>query len=1170
MHAFTLAMGIAAFAPAAALAALPPTPMFETIGVEAGLPSSEVYDLAEDRDGHLWIATADGLARWDGVEFAVWRHDPDDPGSLPANNVQVVHVDREDRVWAGTEGGGLAMLGPERARFRRWRDAGDGSGFSGNDVWSIAQARDGAIWAGTFGAGLNRLDPGTGEVRVFRHDAGDARTIASDVVIALAEDAAGRWLVGTGAGLTVFERAPGAGDDPAVAQQLPRQIVTALRATRDGSAWVATRDALFRIADDGVPVPHALPYSAGPTGVVLDAAGRRWISTRQGIVLEENGAAHALQLGDPRRATLPGALVFDVLEDREHGLWFAIREFGLAHLRPQWRNFAHLRPPLVPGQPMLDEAVRAVAACPDGDVAAIGPRPELVRHDVANGRAVRIVPPAVIAPTARAFALACDAAGYWVGHRHGVLRFDPASGASEQWRTDDAASGLGAGVVAQILPDAGAAWVSVLGSGVFRLRPGAPRAEPFAAIGSEVQQLALRDGVLHAVGERGVFRIAPPRAPERVLEGAAYDAIAFAADGTPWLHEPGALSAFRDERGAWTPLERYGAAQGLPVAAASAIVVRDGLVHVAGRRGLWQVDRATRRARRLDRADGVHANEYADAPAAVTRDGVVFLAGDFAVVGFDPARLARNEVAPVLRIARLTVQRGDETLVLPHDGAIALRHDDRDLTVVARALSLGDPSANRYRFRLAGFDDEARDGGNRGERVFGRLPPGRYALEIAASNPAGVETRLHAPIDIVVAAPPWRRPWAWAGYAVLASLAAMLAFRAYRRRLERTHAYALALERRAAAERQDRAKSEFLADVGHEIRTPLTGVIGMTELLLRTPLDERQQGYARTVQRSGDHLLRLINDLLDLSRIEAGRLELDPQPVELRALLDEVATLEAPLALERGLSFEARYDESLPRTVRLDATRLRQVLLNLVGNAIKFTERGGVSIAFDRDPDAHDGLVASVADTGPGLSESALRRLFARYEQAGPSRGGTGLGLAISKRIAERMGGRVEVESVPGRGTTFRVALPLERCDATTIPDAAPRRSAARAAAILVVDDDATTREVLEAMLVEDGHAVDTGANGLDALRLIGERRYELVLLDLDLPGLDGFRLARLVRERGGATLPLVAVSARAEPDTAARCRAAGFDDFLRKPVDGATLAAAIARALEPRAAVDA
>jgi ligand-binding sensor domain-containing protein len=151
VHAFTLAMGIAAFAPAAALAALPPTPMFETIGVEAGLPSSEVYDLAEDRDGHLFIGTADGLARWDGVEFVVWRHDPDDPGSLPANNVQVVHVDREDRVWAGTEGGGLAMLGAERTRFRRWRDAGDGPGFSGNDVWSVAQSSDGAIWAGTFG-----------------------------------------------------------------------------------------------------------------------------------------------------------------------------------------------------------------------------------------------------------------------------------------------------------------------------------------------------------------------------------------------------------------------------------------------------------------------------------------------------------------------------------------------------------------------------------------------------------------------------------------------------------------------------------------------------------------------------------------------------------------------------------------------------------------------------------------------------------------------------------------------------------------------------------------------------------------------------------------------------------------------------------------------------------
>ncbi|HVF35747.1 MAG TPA: two-component regulator propeller domain-containing protein, partial [Candidatus Saccharimonadia bacterium] len=1040
----SLAIGLVlglAVVPCAAV--LPPTPMFETLGVEAGLPSSDVYDIAEDRDGFLWLATGDGLARYDGIGFTTWRHSPDDPASLPANNVQAVHVDRENRVWAGTEGGGLAMLGPERTRFRRWRgNAGTDAGFSGDDVWSIAQTRDGAIWAGTYAAGLNRLDPATGEIRVLRHVEGDAATLAADDVTALLEDAAGRFHVATSAGLTVYDAAPDSVDTPPARQWLAGQMIFSLRETREDGVLIATRDALHAAAAGAAaPQLRPLPYPAAVTGAHRDRAGRLWLATRSGIILETAGASFALRHGDPRRYTLPSPVVHDVLEDREGGLWFATREGGIFHLKPQWPNFSHLRAPLALDRPMLDQATRAVAVCPDGDVVADGAGAELLRHDPASGAAVRIALPVLAAPITRVFALACDAHGYWVGHRLGVLRFDPAGGAREEWRVGDA-SGLGEGVVAQLLPAAGVTWVSMHGSGVFALRAGEPGAVRAAgSAGLEVEQLAARAGSLFAIGDAGLVRLGDEGAiaASPGIPGTTHDALGFAPDGTLWLHEPGALTQWRLDGDIAVRLRSIGPDDGLPAAQASAIVARDDAVYVAGRRGLWRYDRGSGELRRYHRADGLYANEFADAAAAVARDGTVFLAGELGVVGFDPARLESNRVAPRLVLAGASVERGGSQVELGRD-AFSLSHDDRDLRIAVRALSLGEPSANRYRFRLDGFEPGWFDAGSRGERVFAQLPPGQYELHIAASNPSGIESTLAAPIAILVAPPPWRTAWAYTGYGVAAALLALLAFGAFRRRLERRHAYTLAVERRAAAEQRSQAKSDFLADVGHEIRTPMTGVLGMTELLLRTELDARQRGYARTVHRSGEHLLRLIDDLLDLSRIEAGQLALEPVACELEALLDEVVALEAPLAQDRGLLLERRIDPLLPVAAMLDATRLRQVLLNLVSNAIKFTEHGSVTIAFARDGDR---LAIDVTDTGPGLSEVAVQKLFARFGQGARLPGGSGLGLAISKRLVELMHGRIDVDSRPGSGTTIRVQLPLSPCEPPVRSGPLPRRSAA-------------------------------------------------------------------------------------------------------------------------------
>ncbi|MCX7042260.1 MAG: ATP-binding protein, partial [Gammaproteobacteria bacterium] len=349
----------------------------------------------------------------------------------------------------------------------------------------------------------------------------------------------------------------------------------------------------------------------------------------------------------------------------------------------------------------------------------------------------------------------------------------------------------------------------------------------------------------------------------------------------------------------------------------------------------------------------------------------------------------------------------------------------------------------------------------------------------------------------------------------------------------------------------------FLAMLGHEIRTPMTGVLGMAELLQGSNLEPRQRLQVDAIQRAGDQLLRLVNDALDLARIEAGKLALDEKPFDLHALLDEVsATLQA-LANAKGLLFSLQRAPGTPRVLRGDAGRLRQILLNLGGNAIKFTDTGEVALRSAGTP---HGLLLEISDSGPGMSGEQVARLFQRFEQGGDLRAsqrlaGSGLGLAICQELAVAMQGRIDVQSQPGQGTCFRVTLPLP---VATVDDLLPEpaRRAVRKVnglSILVVEDDVTVADVITGLLDSLGHEAVHAAQGLAALTALSQSRFDFAFLDLDLPGLDGFELARIIRSQGH-TLALVALTARTDTQAEPLALAAGMHGFLRKPVTSSLL----------------
>ena len=373
---------------------------------------------------------------------------------------------------------------------------------------------------------------------------------------------------------------------------------------------------------------------------------------------------------------------------------------------------------------------------------------------------------------------------------------------------------------------------------------------------------------------------------------------------------------------------------------------------------------------------------------------------------------------------------------------------------------------------------------------------------------------------------------------------------------------------RAEAEQASRAKSEFVSRMSHELRTPLNAIIGFADLLEAEPLSPSHRNYVSLINSSGRHLMELINAVLDLAKIEAGGLVLEEISFDFAAAIDDVKAIVGERAAGKNLEFVATVSPALPRRVMGDPTRLRQVLINLLVNAVKFTEQGTVSLRVA--PDGGD-IQFAVRDSGIGMDEQACRRLFQPFSQGDESitrrYGGTGLGLVISKELIEAMGGDIEVESAPGAGTCFWFRLPLK--PAPDVPGmaaaATPAAAVAESALIsriagraLLVDDNLVNQKVAGAMLAKLGLSYDLAGNGVEAVRCVGNKDYALVLMDVEMPEMDGITATRRIRDRealeGRARLPIIAMTANALQEDRERCLAAGMDGYVAKPISRKTL----------------
>jgi len=1053
------------------------TVRFVHLSVDDGLPENSIECITQDREGFIWIGTRDGLSRFDGYQFVNYRNDADNPNSLSNNWVRAVLEDRAGQLWVATEGGGVNRFDPHTESFTRFfPDQRNPNSLGGDRINHIFEDSQGRLWFTGGGlSGLSIYSPATNNFIRYRRDQAEPYRFEGDAVVAMSELPTGTFWMAATTRLVRFDE----GQQRFRYFQAPNETrIMALAQTGDGNLWVGGGQGLYRF--DVQQEAFTLAVNVREVSAITPGGeGHLWLASADGAHVFDIAQGKVVQrfgVIETWPHSLSSNFVSAILRDHAGVMWLGTRDSGLNRYNPRQTRFAYFRNEVENDHSLFRGPIRAISKVDDRHVwvAGLG---ALNLLDLVSGQVERFSSDYLRGPT---HALFQDRSGrLWIGTSNlQVLSFDRRT---EAWKIHKLQSPIRRPtppkeITSIFQDDTGDIWVVVNQDGLFHLKdtgeqiafyesPADPPPPNLPPPPDELPRprppinatMLNPDGTVWLATLNGLRQFDPKtgqvsgvRLKKQIGPDSYIGALLRDNDGMLWLASHDGLIRYDPVQ---TQTRFYTEREGL----SSNFVVSiqqdgQGRIWLGTTKGLSRFDPITERFRNFDVSDGLQGNEFEANVALRMPDGILVFGGSNGLNVFDPAQIVdETDETPVVLTNVLIYNKPagpDWRQTQGHAQTRQLSYDQNNVSFEFAALNYAAPYKNRYRYRLDDIDGDWIDtDANRRAATYANLPSGSYIFRVQGSNADGVWSRQELALTFSVSPPWWQTWWFRLAVALLAISAIVVGYRwrtysisERNRLLEQQIAIRTAdlRDREAqlrtakdAAEAANRAKSIFIANMSHELRSPLNAVLGFAQVT------RRQHGLPTTAQenlefilRSGQHLLQVINQVLDLSKIEADRMTIEEESLDLYRMLDDLQQMFALEADQKDIQLQFERAVDVPHRVWTDGIKLRQVLINLLSNAIKFTAQGSVTLRLtsaDLCDDIHKtGLHFEVQDSGEGIAADELPTLFEAFSQTASgrkTRTGTGLGLRISHRIVQLLGGELTIESQVGHGSIFRFAF---------------------------------------------------------------------------------------------------------------------------------------------------